>query len=237
LFFGDVLGCILRGKIRWREVFKQIYEQGVQTLLIVMMTAFASGAVLAMQSQVALDRFGAKEFIAGLVALSLVRELGPVFTALVFSGKAGAGMAAELGSMSVNNQIQATRTLGVDPIEFLIVPRMLACFIVLPILGVISELVGIAGGYLIATTLANIPGVYYYHQTVDAVRYADFFCGFVKLYCFSILIGWISCYEGFYTSGGSLGVGRFTTKAVAFCYISVLVSNTFLTRLVLTIWG
>ncbi len=237
LFFGDVLGCIVRGKVRWGEVFKQIYEQGVQTLLIVMMTSFASGAVLAMQSQVVLERFSAKEFIASLVALSLVRELSPVFTALVFSGKAGAGMAAELGTMSVNNQIQATRTLGVDPIEFLIVPRMLACCIVLPILGVLSELVGIVGGYIIATTQANIPGVYYYHQTMSAVGFVDFFCGFVKICCFAVMIGWISCYQGFYTSGGSLGVGRFTTKAVALCYICVLVSNTFLTRLVLTIWS
>ncbi|NTV29275.1 MAG: ABC transporter permease [Candidatus Omnitrophica bacterium] len=237
LFFGEVMSYILRGKIRWVDVFRQIYEQGVQTLLIVMMTSFASGAVLAMQSQVVLERFSAKEFIAQLVALSLVRELSPVFTALVFSGKAGAGMAAELGTMSVNNQIQATRTLGVDPIEFLIVPRVLACMIVLPILGVLSEILGIVGGYVIATTQAGIPGVYYYHQTVNAIGYVDFFCGFVKVCCFAVMIGWISCYQGFYTSGGSLGVGRFTTKAVAFCYISVLVSNAFLTRLVLTIWG
>jgi phospholipid/cholesterol/gamma-HCH transport system permease protein len=202
-----------------------------------MMTSFASGAVLAMQSQVALERFSAKEFIAQLVALSLVRELGPVFTALVFSGRAGAGMAAELGTMSVNNQIQATRTLGVDPIEFLIVPRMLACVIVVPILGVVAEIVGIMGGYVIAVTQANIPGVYYYHQTLNAVGYSDFFCGFVKVVFFGIMIGWISCYQGFFTSGGSLGVGRFTTRAVAMCYIAVLVSNTFLTRLVLALWG
>src|SRR5512137_1832423 len=129
LLLGEVFSAIARGRVRWGEVFKQAYEQGVQSLLIVMLASLASGAVLAMQSRAVMDRFGAKEMIARLVALSLVRELSPVFTALVFSGKSGAGMAAELGTMSVNNQIQATRVLGVDPVEFLIVPRMLACLI------------------------------------------------------------------------------------------------------------
>jgi phospholipid/cholesterol/gamma-HCH transport system permease protein len=237
IFFGDVLGCVLKGRIRWGEVFKQVYEQGVQSLLIVMMTAFASGAVLAMQSQVVMERFGAKEFIAQLVALSLVRELSPVFTALVFSGKAGAGMASELATMSVNNQILATRTLGVDPVEFLVVPRILACFFVLPILVVISDAVGIFGGFVITVTQANIPAVYYWNQTVKAIGFVDFFSGFVKVFFFAVLIGWICCYQGFKTSGGSLGVGRFTTKAVALCYIAVIVSNAILTKVVLTIWS
>ncbi len=237
IFFGQVLGCILRGRIRWAEVFKQIHEQGVQSLVIVMLAALASGAVLAMQSRVAMERFGAKELIAQLVALSLVRELGPVFTALVFSGKSGAGMAAELGTMSVNNQIQATRTLGVDPIEFLVVPRMLGCFLVLPLLVVIAEVVGIFGGFLVIVTETDVPASYYIHQTINAVGYTDFFTGFVKVYFFSLLIGWICCFKGFFTSGGSLGVGRFTTQAVALSYIAVIVANTFLTKFILTFWG
>ncbi|MBF0569964.1 MAG: ABC transporter permease [Candidatus Omnitrophica bacterium] len=237
MFMADVLGCVLRGRIRWPEVMKQIYEQGVQSLLIVMLASFASGAVLAMQARVTMERFGAKEFIAQLVALSLVRELSPVFTALVFSGKSGAGMASELGTMSVNNQIQATRTLGVDPIEFLVVPRMIACFLVLPLLVVISELVGIWGGYLIVVTEAHIPGSYYVSQTIDAVGYVDFFSGFSKVFVFAILIGWIACFQGFFTDGGSLGVGRFTTRAVALCYISVIVANTILTKFIMTFWG
>ena len=237
LFFSDTVGYIFRGKVRWGEVFKQIYDQGVQTLVIVMMTSFASGAVLAMQAQVVMERFGAEEFIAQLVALSLVRELSPVFTALVFSGKAGAGMAAELGTMSVNNQIQATRTLGVDPVEFLVVPRMLACFLVMPILVVVSDAMGILGGFVVTVTQANIPAVFYLNQTAAAISYVDFFSGFSKIFFFAILIGWICCYQGFFTSGGSLGVGRFTTKAVALCYIGVIVSNAFLTKVILMIWS
>jgi phospholipid/cholesterol/gamma-HCH transport system permease protein len=236
ILLGEAFSAVIRGRIRWGEVFKQAYEQGVQSLLIVMLASLASGAVLAMQSRAVMDRFGAKEMIARLVALSLVRELSPVFTALVFSGKSGAGMAAELGTMSVNNQIQATRVLGVDPVEFLIVPRMLACFLVLPILVVVSELIGIMGGYLVVVAETDIPSSYYVTQTINAIGYIDFFSGFVKVFFFAILIGWICCYKGFYTSGGSLGVGRFTTQAVAFSYIAVIVSNTILTKLILIFW-
>jgi len=237
ILLGEAVSCIARGRIRWAEVFKQAYEQGVQSLFIVLLASMASGAVLAMQSRVVMERFGAKELIAQLVALSLVRELGPVFTALVFSGKAGAGMAAELGTMNVNNQIQATRVLGVNPVEFLVVPRMLACFLVLPVLVVASELIGILGGYLVVVTETDIPSSYYITQTINAVGYIDFFSGFVKVFFFAILIGWICCYKGFYTSGGSLGVGRYTTQAVALSYIAVIVSNTILTKILLTFWG
>jgi len=182
-------------------------------------------------------RFGAKEYIAHLVALSLVRELGPVFTALIFSGKAGARITAELGTMSVNDQVLATRTLGVDPVEFLIVPRMVACFLVLPILTIIGEIVGIAGGYFIATLEAGIPGTFYINQTIKAIQYVDFWGGFAKVFFFAIIIGWICCYQGYSTKGGSLGVGRFTTKAVAFSYIFVILSNAVLTKVILTLWG
>lgn len=236
MLLGEVFFVIARGKVRWGEVFKQAYEQGVQSLFIVMLASLASGAVLAMQSRVVMERFGAQELIAKLVALSLVRELSPVFTALVFSGKSGAGMAAELGTMSVNNQVQATRVLGVDPVEFLIVPRMLACFLVLPILVVISELLGILGGYLVVVSETDIPSAYYITQTINAIGYIDFFSGFVKVFFFAVLIGWICCYKGFYTSGGSLGVGRFTTQAVALSYIAVIVSNTILTKMILILW-
>jgi phospholipid/cholesterol/gamma-HCH transport system permease protein len=236
-FLGDVFVCVLRGRVRWGEVFKQVFEQGVRSLVIVMLASFASGAVLAMQGRVMMERFGAKEFIAQLVALSLVRELSPVFTALVFSGKSGAGMAAELGTMSVNSQIMATRTMGVDPVEFLVVPRILACLIVLPILVVMSELVGILGGYMIGVHEANVPSIYYVNQTIQCLGFVDFFTGFVKVFFFAILIGWTCSYKGFFTTGGSLGVGRYTTEAVAMCYVGVIVSNTILTKIILTFWG
>lgn len=237
LFFGDVLWIVLRGRVRWGEVFKEVYGQGVQSLVIVMLASFASGAVLAMQGQVMMMRFGAKEFIAQLVALSLVRELSPVFTALVFSGKAGAGLTAELATMTVNDQVRATRTMGVDPVAFLVVPRFVACCLVLPILVIVSELVGIWGGYLIGVGEAGIPSSFYMQQTMNAIGYVDFFSGFVKVFFFSLLIGWICCYQGFFASGGSLGVGRSTTRAVAMSYVAVIVANTILTKMVIMFWG
>ena len=236
-FLRDVLANILVGNVRWGEVLKQVYEQGVQSVLIVFLSSFASGAVLAMQGNVTLSRFGAKEYVAQLVALSLVRELSPVFTSFVFSGKAGAKIAAELGAMNVNNQVMATRAMGVDPVEFLVVPRFVGCVFVLPLLVVFSELIGIGGGYFIANVEADIPGSFYITQTLRAVKFVDFFSGFIKTYFFAILIGWICCYQGFFAKGGSLGVGKYTTKAVAFSYIFVVLANALLTKIILTLWG
>lgn len=236
-FFAQAVALICKGKIRFAEVVKQVYEQGMQSVVVIALTSAATGIVLALQGYVMLDRFGAREKVASLVALSLVRELSPVFSSLIFSGKAGSRLTAELGAMSVNNQIVATKAMGVDPMEFLVVPRMLGCCLVLPILVVFSEVIGIMGGYLIAVFEADIPGSYYINQTLISLNYVDFFSGFIKTIFFSVLIGWICCYEGFYAKGGSLGVGHYTTRAVAFAYIFVVVSNTVLTKIILTFWG
>ncbi len=236
-FLGDVTRHVFCGHVRFREVLKQMYEQGVQSVVIIALASMASGAVLAIQGAVTLTRFGAKEYIAQLVAWSLVREMSPVFTAIIFSAKAGARITAELGTMNVNDQMLATRALGVDPIEYLIVPRMIACFLVLPILTIVSEIVGIAGGYLIGVFEANIPSAFYINQTLRAIRYVDFFSGFAKVFFFAVLVGWICCYQGFVTRGGSLGVGKFTTKAVAYSIILVILSNAILTKIIIMFWG
>jgi len=236
-FFVEVFGYVIRGRIRVNEVLKQMYEQGIQSLMIIFLTSMASGVVLGLQGYVMMVRFGAKEYMAQMVALTLVRELSPVFTALIFSGKAGGGMTAELGTMGVNEQLQATRTMGVDPIEYLIVPRVLACVIVLPILAVFSEVVGIFGGYLIGVYQAGIPSAFYINQTLKSIGYVDFFSGMIKIFFFAIVVSWVCCYQGYNTKGGSLGVGRYTTKAVAYSYIFVIVSNTVLTKVILAVWG
>jgi len=236
-FLGSIVKVIFRGRVRWSEVLGQMYEQGVQSIVIVMLTSLASGLVLGLQGFVTLQRFSAQELVARMVALSLVRELGPVFTALIFSGKAGGGTAAELGTMSTNEQIQATRVMGVDPIELLVVPRFLACVLVLPVLVIISDFVGIAGGYIVAITQAKIPGAFYIRETMHAIGYVDFFSGLIKVFFFSIIIAWICCYQGFFTTGGSSGVGRFTTRAVAYSYIGVILSDVVLTKIILTFWG
>jgi len=236
-FLGEILSLIFRGRIRIPDVLNQIYEQGVQSIVIVMLTSVALGTVLGLQGFITLQRFGAKEFIARLVALSLVREMSPVLTALIFSGKAGAGITAELGTMNTQDQIQATRVMGVDPLEFLVVPRFLACVVVLPILVILSEILGIVGGYMIAVTQAHMPGVFYIHQTLDAISYVDFFSGFIKVFFFAVIVAWICCYQGFFTRGGAVGVGRFTTRAVAYSYMAVILSDAVLTKIILTLWG
>ncbi len=236
-FLGDIFSVIFKGKVRWNDVMVQMYEQGVQSVVIVILTSLAMGTALGLEGFMTLQRFGAKEFIARLVALSLLRELSPVLTSWIFSGKVGAGITAELGTMNTQDQIQATRAMGVDPIEYLVVPRFLACILVLPVLMIISEILGIAGGYMIAISQARLPGAYYFHETLQAVGYVDFFSGFIKVFFFAIIIGWICCYQGFFTQGGTTGVGRFTTKAVAYSYIAVIVSNTVLTKIILTFWG
>ena len=236
-FLGEIASHVFRGHIRGREVLKQMYEQGVQSIVIIALALLSTGAVLAIQGAVTLTRFGAKEYIAQLVAWSLVREMGPVFTAIIFSAKAGARITAELGTMNVNDQMLATRALGVDPVEYLVVPRMVACFLVLPILTVISEVVGIAGGYLVGVFEVNIPGAIYMSQTFKAIRYVDFFSGFIKVFFFSVLISWICCYQGFFTTGGSIGVGKFTTRAVAYSIILVILSNTVLTKIIIMFWN
>ncbi|HQP09750.1 MAG TPA: ABC transporter permease [Candidatus Omnitrophota bacterium] len=236
-FLTDAMAHVVRGRIRWREVLKQAYEQGVHSVVIIALTSCATGAVLAIQGFSTLSRFGAKEYIAPMVAWSLLREMSPVFTAIIFSAKAGARITAELGTMTVNDQVLATRTMGVDPMEYLIVPRMIACFFVLPILTIVSEVVGIIGGYLIGVFEADIAGIFYINQTIRAIRYVDFFSGFLKVFVFAVLIGWICCFQGLRTRGGSLGVGKFTTRAVSYSIIITIISNTILTQLILTFWG
>ena len=236
-FLGDVFKVMFSGRIRFDQVLQQMYFQGVQSVVIIILSSLASGVVLGLQGSITLQRFGAREFIAPLVALSLVRELGPVFTAFIYSGKSGAGITAELGTMNTHEQIQATRALGVDPIEFLVVPRFLACVLVMPILVVISELVGIFGGYLVGVYHAQLPGAIYLTHTIQSIHYVDFFSGMIKAFFFSIIIAWICCYQGFFTSGGALGVGRYTTRAVASSYMAVILSNALLTILILTVWG
>ncbi|MFP4473052.1 MAG: MlaE family ABC transporter permease [Candidatus Omnitrophota bacterium] len=235
-FLGDALRCIITGRIRWGEVLKEVNDQGVESASIIALTSLATGAVLALQGYAMLERFGAKETVPQLVALSLIRELSPVFASFIFSGKAGARMAAELATMKVNDQITATRTLGVDPVEFLVVPRLLACLLVLPGLIVLSEVFGILGGYIIGVFDAGVPGASYIQQTLRTVNFGDFFTGVTKTVFFAVFIAWTCCYQGFNARGGSLGVGKFTTRAVALSYIVVVLSNTVLTKIMIAFW-
>ncbi|MBM3248353.1 MAG: ABC transporter permease [Candidatus Omnitrophica bacterium] len=236
-FISEILSKFLRNGTKLTEVMKQIYSQGVQSIGIIALTSLAMGMVLAIQSVVILSRFGAKEYVAQLVSLSLVRELSPVLGSIIFAGKAGSKMAAEISSMKVSEQLLATRAMGVDPVEYFIIPRIVACVIVLPILIVISEILGVFGGFIIGVWDANIPYGIYLHKTVIAITLVDFIGGMIKTLFFALIISIICCFEGYQAKGGSIGVGEYTTKSVALCCIYVISFNFILTKIILTFWG
>lgn len=236
-FVFEVISRLLKKGAKLSEVIKQIYAQGVQSIAIICLTSLTTGMVLVIQSVVILSRFGTKEYVAQLVSLSLVRELSPVLGSIIFAGKAGSKMAAEISAMKVSEQLLATRAMGVDPIEYFIVPRIVACVLVLPILIVISEVLGIFGGFVIGVWEAQIPYSIYFHKTIAVITLVDFLGGLIKTVFFAFIISVICCFEGLRAQGGSVGVGEHTTKAVALCCIYVICLNFILTKIILTFWG
>ena len=238
LFFGlEAVSLILHGKIRIKETIKQIYELGLEAFWIVSISSLATGMVLAVQSAAILSRFGARQYISKLVALSLVRELGPVLGSIIFTGKSGAKISAEIGAMSVNDQLLAARTLGINPMDMFATPKILACLIVLPLLIFWSELIGILGGLVTSVLQEHVSVSSYLYQTYNCIRFVDFLGGMIKTIFFSLIVGIICCFKGFKTQGGSTGVGKYTTEAVALTTILIIISDFLLTKAILSLWG
>jgi phospholipid/cholesterol/gamma-HCH transport system permease protein len=206
---------------------------GVQSMSIVIITAGFIGMVLALQTAYALQDFGGKIFIGKVVSLSLVRELAPVLMALMVGGRVGAGMTAEIGTMKVTEQIDALRALATNPVRKLVVPKVLATTIMLPLLTTIAILVGTMGGMLIAVTSLNLSGNFYLRSVVTTIQYNDLASGIGKTFFFGFFIALIACYNGMRTTGGADGVGRATTATVVSAAISVLIMDFFLTKLFL----
>jgi phospholipid/cholesterol/gamma-HCH transport system permease protein len=189
--------------------------------------------VLALQLGSYLSRFGAKMFVSRIVGMSLVRELGPVLTALMIGGRVGAGITAELGSMAVTDQIDAVRALGASPIRNLVVPRMIAVLVMVPVLTVIGDLVGVLGGLLISVSELNVSADFYVNSLLQVLLLGDVMSGIGKSFFFAYFIGIIACYNGLTVTGGADGVGRATTRTVVAASITVLISDFFLTKLFL----
>ena len=217
------------------EVVRQLEAIGLRSMNLAIVISLFTGMVMALQTAVALAAFGAKLYLGEAVALSIVRELGPVLTALMVGGRVGAGITAELGSMTVSEQVDALRSLGADPIRKLVVPRMWALLVGLPLLVVLADVMGILGGLIIATwELGLAPGFYSSH-VLRMLGYDDVFSGLAKTVFFAFVIAIISCYNGLHASGGADGVGRATTNTVVAIAISVLVLDFFLTKLFLSL--
>src|SRR5438876_4644325 len=231
LLTRDAVRAALARPPEWRTVLVQLEQVGWRSLSIVNLTAFFTGMVLALQLGTYMARFGAKMFVSRIVGMALVRELGPVLTALMIGGRVGAGITAELGTMAVTDQIDAIRALGASPIRNLVVPRLIAVLVMLPVLTIIGDLVGILGGLLLSVTELNVSGEFYVNSLVQVLYLRDVFSGIGKSFFFAYFIGIIACLNGLQVTGGADGVGRATTRTVVAASITVLISDFFLTKL------
>lgn len=211
-----------------RNIFKQMLEIGVRSLPVVLITAVFTGMVLALQTYTGFKRFGAEALVGSVVALSMTREMGPVLTGLIVAGRAGAAMAAELGTMRVTEQIDALETLATNPIKYLIVPRFLSGLIMLPALTIVADIIGILGGYAVTVGLYGTSSTVYWNRTWNYLEVSDITNGLIKACFFGASIALISCYKGFVASGGAEGVGKATTGAVVLSFMTILVSDYFL---------
>jgi phospholipid/cholesterol/gamma-HCH transport system permease protein len=219
----------------FHDVVEQFDQIGIGSLTVVLLTGFFTGAVLALQSGVTLDQFGARPFVGRLVSASMIKELGPVLTGLMLAGRIGSGIAAELGSMVVTDQINALRALGTDPVRKLVVPRVLAGFFMTPVLTVISDTVGILGGWLIAVYQLRVASSLYWTSITEALYLQDAWMGIIKPFFLGYVIVTIGCHVGLRTSGGTQGVGRSTTSAVVAASVAVIAVDFFITRLLFTL--
>jgi phospholipid/cholesterol/gamma-HCH transport system permease protein len=231
--------CILAG-LAIRNVFRPPHYKsdillqmdiiGVGSLPIVILIGFFTGVVITMQMARALAQYGAVDQVGPIVAITLVRELGPVLTAILVAGRNASGIASELGSMKVTEQIDAMRALGTDPVQKLVTPRLMATSVMLPLLTIISDFVGMFGGYLIAVFLLNLTGRQYWASVWRALEWNDIVQGLLKPLVFAIIISLIGCYYGLRTSGGTQGVGRSTTQAVVAATVLIFVMDFLITK-------
>ncbi|HXD34610.1 MAG TPA: ABC transporter permease [Pyrinomonadaceae bacterium] len=221
----------------FQELIAQMDTIGVGSLTIIVLTGFFTGGVLTVQTFPTLKSYGAQDQTGYLVAISLVRELGPVLCALMVTGRVGSAISAELGSMVVSQQIDAMRALGTDPIRKLVAPRLFALIISLPLLTVIADMVGIGGGWVTATMLYGIPSSVFINAVRDGITSDDLIGGVLKPLVFALIIGVISCRQGLSTEGGTVGVGRSTTRAVVTASIIVIVADYFLAKALQVILG
>jgi len=222
---GESLGFIARLRIRFAETLSQCYLLGVQSLLIVLLTSLFTGMVFSLESAVQAVQFGVGNLVGGAVSFTSVRELGPMLSAVVVAGRVGAAIAAELGSMVVTEQIEALRAMGLPPVRFLVVPRLLSLLIMLPLLAIFADVVSIIGGMWIANSYAHIGYADFITSARQTIDFDDVVKGLFKSVVFGAIIALVGAYQGLSTKGGAAGVGRSTTSAVVVSIILIFISN------------
>lgn len=220
-----------------RPLIYQLEINGIGSWSITVLTAIFSGMVIALQFATGLEPYGASMYTGKLVSLATIRELGPVLTALLVGGRVSSGFAAELGSMAVTEQIDAIRALGADPVKKLVVPRVLACIIALPLLTMLADVIGCFGGMIVVIQEVGVTPTFFYQQVLDTIAVVDLLHGLGKSVFFGFFIGIVGCYVGMHTTGGTEGVGRSTTQAVVASAVTLLVSDYLLTQIFLKLYG
>src|SRR5271163_3118890 len=237
LLSGRAIGNIFQRPHYFADLFTQADSIGIGSLPIVILTGFFTGGVLALQSASSLAQFGATAITGELVSLSMIKELGPVLTSLMVSGRNASGMASELGSMMVTEQIDAMRALGTDPLKKLVTPRLFATVIMLFFLTIISDTVGTVGGAAVSVALLGQDGSQYFHTAYQALRYPDILQGLFKPLVFGFIIASIGCFYGMTTRGGTQGVGRSTTQAVVVSSVLIIFVDFLISQFMIGIFG
>lgn len=228
--FSALVSCV-RPPIYWYLIGQQMLRIGYFSLPVVGLTAFFTGGALALQIYVGGNRFGAEAVVPNIVVLGITRELGPVIAGLMVAGRVAAAIAAEIGTMRVTEQIDALTTLSTNPMRYLVVPRLIAAVVTMPVLVLIADAIGVFGGYVIATRSLGFNGAIYIKNTLDFVTRGDVSSGVIKVAVFGFIIALMGCYNGFHSRGGAQGVGAATTNAVVASSILILAANYFLTSI------
>ncbi len=235
ILFRDATIASFARPFEWREVVYQLEQMGVRSVSIALITAVFVGMVMTVQFAFGLERFGATDYVGRVIGLSITRELAPSLTALVVGSRIGSGMAAEIGSMAVTEQIDAIRALGADPVKKLVTPRLIACVILIPVLALFADVVGFGGAMVVANLQFDTPMGFFLRTALESINMQDFMSGLGKAPFFGVSIAMIGCYYGMHTRGGTEGVGRATTRTVVVSAISILIADFMLTKLFLSL--
>lgn len=219
-----------RRPLEGQEIFRQVFEVGWRSLPLIAAAGFAVGVVLSMHTRASLERFGAEALIPAGLALALIKETGPLVTGLLFAGRVGAGIGAEVGAMRVSEQIDALESLAVDSFKYLVVTRVIACVLAMPILTTVMNFTGIVGGFVAETAISGTSFALYFDRAFSLIDFADYIPATMKTCVFGFIIGTVSAYLGYNTSGGTAGVGQASTRSVVFSSILVILSNVVLVK-------
>jgi phospholipid/cholesterol/gamma-HCH transport system permease protein len=232
-FLLYALYIVLRDPGRPVHILKQVHFIGAKSFFVILLTSAFTGMVLGLQGYYTLAKFGSEGLLGSAVALSLIRELGPVLSALMLTGRAGSAITAEIGIKKITEQIDALKTMALEPFKYLVSPKLVGALVALPLLCAIFDVVGIYGGYVVGVKLLGVSEGAYFYEMERSVEWKDVWSGFVKSVSFGLIISWVCCYKGYHASRGAEGVSRATTEAVVMSSVLVLVWDYFLTSVML----